>query len=101
MEGGQPRVLENAEGDRTTPSTVGILEDNSRVVGAPAKRQVCTFLVKFASKTRLKGCSFCSPFLRCAFFEFRLVHFYDIKLAWLFRIEYSRSQEFAHSSSSV
>lgn len=41
MEGGQPRVLENAEGDRTTPSTVGILEDGTRVVGAPAKRQVC------------------------------------------------------------
>jgi molecular chaperone DnaK len=40
MEGGQPRVLENAEGDRTTPSTVGILEDGGRVVGAPAKRQV-------------------------------------------------------------
>jgi molecular chaperone DnaK len=40
MEGTQPRVLENTEGERTTPSVVGILEDGSRLVGLPARRQV-------------------------------------------------------------
>lgn len=43
MEGAAPRVIENLEGDRTTPSVVGILEDGSRVIGMPAKRQVCYF----------------------------------------------------------
>jgi hypothetical protein len=41
MEGSQPRVIENLEGDRTTPSVVGLMEDGTRVVGMPAKRQVC------------------------------------------------------------
>ena len=40
MEGSQPRVIENAEGQRTTPSVVAITEDNQRLVGTPAKRQV-------------------------------------------------------------
>jgi len=38
MEGSQPRVIENLEGDRTTPSVVGLLEDGTRIVGMPAKR---------------------------------------------------------------
>ncbi|MFW2440049.1 MAG: molecular chaperone DnaK [Arenicellales bacterium] len=41
MEGGQPRVLENSEGDRTTPSIVAYMDDEV-VVGAPAKRQAVT-----------------------------------------------------------
>jgi len=41
MEGGKPRVLENSEGDRTTPSVVAYIEDEV-VVGAPAKRQAVT-----------------------------------------------------------
>jgi len=45
MEGSQPRVIENLEGDRTTPSVVGLLEDGTRIVGMPAKRQVC--LIQF------------------------------------------------------
>lgn len=40
MEGSQPRVIENAEGQRTTPSVVAITEDGQRLVGTPAKRQV-------------------------------------------------------------
>lgn len=40
MEGSAPRVIENLEGDRTTPSVVGLLEDGTRIVGMPAKRQV-------------------------------------------------------------
>jgi molecular chaperone DnaK len=42
MEGGEPRVIENAEGDRTTPSVVAFTEDNEVIVGAPAKRQAVT-----------------------------------------------------------
>jgi len=42
MEGGEPRVLENAEGARTTPSIVAITKNNERIVGALAKRQAVT-----------------------------------------------------------
>ncbi|WP_455217603.1 molecular chaperone DnaK [Kaarinaea lacus] len=42
MEGGEPRVIENAEGDRTTPSVVAFTDDNEVIVGAPAKRQAVT-----------------------------------------------------------
>merc|ERR1719265_1535967 len=42
MEGGQPKVIENAEGMRTTPSIVGFADDKSRLVGMPAKRQAVT-----------------------------------------------------------
>ena len=39
MEGGQPKVIANAEGGRTTPSVVGFTKTGERVVGAAAKRQ--------------------------------------------------------------
>ncbi len=39
MEGGSPRVIENSEGDRTTPSIVAFTEDDEVLVGQPAKRQ--------------------------------------------------------------
>jgi molecular chaperone DnaK len=42
MEGGKPRVIENAEGARTTPSIVAYQEDGEILVGAPAKRQAVT-----------------------------------------------------------
>jgi molecular chaperone DnaK len=42
MEGGKPKVIENAEGARTTPSIVAFMEDGEIVVGAPAKRQAVT-----------------------------------------------------------
>ena len=42
MEGGQARVIENAEGDRTTPSVVAFAEDGEVLVGAAAKRQAVT-----------------------------------------------------------
>ena len=42
MEGGQPKVIENKEGARTTPSIVGITKTGERVVGLPAKRQAVT-----------------------------------------------------------
>jgi molecular chaperone DnaK len=42
MEGSQPRVIENAEGARTTPSIVAFTEGGERLVGQPAKRQAVT-----------------------------------------------------------
>jgi len=42
MDGKSPKVIENAEGSRTTPSVVAITEDNERLIGQPAKRQAVT-----------------------------------------------------------
>ncbi len=62
MEGGTPRVLENAEGNRTTPSIVALTKSNERVTGLLAKRQAVTnpkgtiFSVK-----RLIGRTFSDP----------------------------------------
>src|SRR5688572_15666429 len=42
MEGGKPKVIENSEGARTTPSIVAYTDDDDILVGAPAKRQAVT-----------------------------------------------------------
>jgi molecular chaperone DnaK len=42
MEGGKPKVIENSEGARTTPSIVAYMEDGEVLVGAPSKRQAVT-----------------------------------------------------------
>src|ERR687891_529464 len=42
MEGGKPKVIENSEGSRTTPSVVAYTDSNEILVGAPAKRQAVT-----------------------------------------------------------
>ncbi len=62
MDGKTPKVIENAEGVRTTPSVVGILEDGERLVGQPAKRQAVTNPENtlFAIK-RLIGRNFADP----------------------------------------
>ena len=42
LEGGEPTVIPNAEGGRTTPSVVAFAKDGQRLVGAPARRQQVT-----------------------------------------------------------
>ena len=42
MEGGKPKVIENSEGARTTPSIVAYADNDEILVGAPAKRQAVT-----------------------------------------------------------
>jgi len=65
MEGQTPRVIENSEGMRTTPSVVAFLEDGSRVVGISAKRQAVTNPehTVFATK-RLIGRKFEDPMVQ-------------------------------------
>ena len=59
MDGSQAKVLENAEGARTTPSVVAFLENDEKLIGQPAKRQAVTNAQDtiFAAK-RLVGRSF-------------------------------------------
>jgi molecular chaperone DnaK len=42
MDGGEAKVIENAEGDRTTPSIIAYSSDGENLVGQPAKRQAVT-----------------------------------------------------------
>jgi molecular chaperone DnaK len=62
MDGKQPKVIENAEGARTTPSVVAFMDDGERLVGQPAKRQAVTnpSNTLFAIK-RLIGRQFSDP----------------------------------------
>jgi molecular chaperone DnaK len=62
MDGKLPKVIENAEGVRTTPSVVAFMEDGERLVGQPAKRQAVTNPTNtlFAIK-RLIGRNFSDP----------------------------------------
>ena len=62
MDGKAPKVIENAEGVRTTPSVLGILEDGEHVVGQPAKRQAVTNPTNtFFAIKRLIGRQFDDP----------------------------------------
>jgi hypothetical protein len=62
MDGKQPKVIENAEGARTTPSVVAFMDDGEKLVGQPAKRQAVTNPTNtlFAIK-RLIGRNFADP----------------------------------------
>jgi molecular chaperone DnaK len=62
MEGSTPKVIENAEGVRTTPSIVAFTEDDERLIGLPAKRQAVTNpLNTFFAIKRLVGRRFDDP----------------------------------------
>ncbi|XP_055342840.1 stress-70 protein, mitochondrial-like [Paramacrobiotus metropolitanus] len=62
MEGKQPKVLENAEGSRTTPSVVAFTPSGERLVGMPAKRQAVTNSANtFYATKRLIGRKFDDP----------------------------------------
>jgi molecular chaperone DnaK len=62
MDGKAPKVIENAEGARTTPSVVAILADGERLVGQPAKRQAVTNPTNtFFAIKRLIGRAFDDP----------------------------------------
>ena len=62
MEGKEPKVIENAEGVRTTPSVVAFTEDNERLIGQPAKRQAVTNPENtFFAIKRLIGRPFADP----------------------------------------
>ncbi|WP_375398683.1 molecular chaperone DnaK [uncultured Sphingomonas sp.] len=65
MEGGKPKVIENVEGARTTPSIVAFAKDGERLIGQPAKRQAVTNpdATVFAVK-RLIGRRFDDPITR-------------------------------------
>lgn len=55
IEGGQPVVITNSEGNKTTPSIVGFMENGERKVGDPAKRQMVTNPDTIYSVKRLMG----------------------------------------------
>jgi molecular chaperone DnaK len=62
MEGSTPKVIENAEGSRTTPSIVAFTDDGERLVGQPAKRQAVTNPEKtFFAVKRLIGRRYDDP----------------------------------------
>ena len=62
MDGKTPKVIENAEGARTTPSVVGVQDDGEQLVGQPAKRQAVTNPTNtFFAIKRLIGRQFTDP----------------------------------------
>ena len=65
MDGKNPKVIENAEGVRTTPSVVALMEDGERLVGQPAKRQAVTNAANtFFAIKRLIGRPFTDPLVQ-------------------------------------
>jgi len=65
MDGKNPKVIENAEGVRTTPSVVGIIDDSERLVGQPAKRQAVTNAANtFFAIKRLIGRTYNDPMVQ-------------------------------------
>ena len=53
LEGGEPKVIANLEGSRTTPSVLAFTKENDRLVGQVAKRQSITNPTKTISRKRV------------------------------------------------
>ena len=66
MEGGKPKVIENSEGDRTTPSIVAFTKDGEVLVGQSAKRQAVTNPANTVLSVIQKGYSLNGRLLRPA-----------------------------------
>jgi molecular chaperone DnaK len=74
MEHGKPRVIENSEGDRTTPSIVAYTEDGERLVGQAAKRQAVTnYKYTFNAIKRLIGRKFDDPTLHDSHIAYKII----------------------------
>lgn len=74
MENGKPRVIENSEGDRTTPSIVAYTNENERLVGQTAKRQAVTNPnYTLNAIKRLIGRQFDDPALRKAKVAYKII----------------------------
>ncbi len=74
MENGKPRVIENSEGDRTTPSIVAFTQDGERLVGQTAKRQAVTnHLYTFNAVKRLIGRKFDDSKLHDSHIAYKIV----------------------------
>ncbi len=83
MENGAPRVIENSEGDRTTPSIVAYTEDGERLVGQTAKRQAVTNpQYTYNAIKRLMGRQFDDPALKGSRLAYELVKA-DNKDVWV------------------
>lgn len=74
MENGKPRVIENSEGDRTTPSIIAFTEDGECLVGQTAKRQAVTnHNYTFNAVKRLIGRKFDDPNLHDSHIAYKVV----------------------------
>lgn len=74
MQNGKPKVIENSEGDRTTPSIVAFTEDGERLVGQTAKRQAVTNPhYTFNAVKRLIGRKYDDPNLRDTHIAYKIV----------------------------
>lgn len=72
--GGKPRVIENSEGDRTTPSIVAYTKENERLVGQTAKRQAVTNPENtFFAIKRLIGRKFGDPVIEKAHVPYKII----------------------------
>ncbi len=74
MENGKPRVIENSEGDRTTPSIVAFTEDGERLVGQAAKRQAVTnYKYTYNAVKRLIGRKYDDPSIHDSHIAYAIV----------------------------